>query len=761
MAPVPAAVTAPAAAPAVQQSYAYERLRMEMLRWDDNFAAAHGRQPTAADRRASKQYAPLKKQYVALRKERARAQHGAAAATGGGGGDGAGDASGGSREGASSGAVSAADADGVAEEAARRMATEARLVYMRRLVEQSGSLETSGDGMRLMDDAQLDALMRLFARHDVDMDGALTLTEFDALMRQLERGETEDGTQAEAEAVGLDWSGDATLGRRLAFQRANLNSGRDGGTIDFNELVTLLGSDLHAPASTSATFPSSSAPAFPSASASATAHRGVDLDGRKFLGAGPRGQQRLASLLVAPPGGTEAFAVRQRRSQEESYDALLVNESSSMMLEYALEQLGDSALERAKLLFEAFDSERCGSLGLTQFAALLNRAARDARAPGTAWAEDPTAPSRPPRAEVRSNRTGGRIGSSLDITGYMAARASEVSDPTPTSGGTAGAEAPASAAAAAAASLVASLDAAGRQISRLWQGDGGEAEAAAAEADAAEAAAARAAARAAAKEAASKHGQRWRLAHAGVQTTAERYLPHSQVKELFDFANITRKVDAAQGAPGRIDFNEFVSLFARGALPLSYLDTTISTDGVAGRRRDLRAVAARRLASGGVPLKPRKGRREAIRSSEARENREAHRELLLEVALERGFVNPEVDGRSLLDAADGAEEADLKEISDAFLECDVNADGVLAVTEFVAAAELLARRRGLPVPPPVVARAAFRRLNASGGGTGELDFLQWLLFMRKKLPGTEPDAEAEAEAAAAAARRSGAVSPWP
>ena len=251
MAPVPAAVTAPAAAPAVQQSYAYERLRMEMLRWDDNFAAAHGRQPTAADRRASKQYAPLKKQYVALRKERARAQHGAAAATGGGGGDGAGDASGGSREGASSGAVSAADADGVAEEAARRMATEARLVYMRRLVEQSGSLETSGDGMRLMDDAQLDALMRLFARHDVDMDGALTLTEFDALMRQLERGETEDGTQAEAEAVGLDWSGDATLGRRLAFQRANLNSGGDGGTIDFNELVTLLGSDLHSPASTS------------------------------------------------------------------------------------------------------------------------------------------------------------------------------------------------------------------------------------------------------------------------------------------------------------------------------------------------------------------------------------------------------------------------------------------------------------------------------------------------------------------------------
>ena len=131
--------------------------------------------------------------------------------------------------------------------------------------------------------------------------------------------------------------------------------------------------------------------------------------------------------------------------------------------------------------------------------------------------------------------------------------------------------------------------------------------------------------------------------------------------------------------------------------------------------------------------------------------------MLLEVAAARGFVSAEIEGRSLLDTADAAEEADLKQICDAFLECDVNTDGVLAVTEFVAAAELLARRRGLPVQSAVVARAGFRRLDASGGGTGELDFLQWLLFVRKKLPGVLLDAEAEAEAAAAAARRSGLV----
>merc|ERR1719424_1154100 len=92
-----------------------------------------------------------------------------------------------------------------------------------------------------------------------------------------------------AEAGGLDWSGDATLGTRLAFQRANLNGGGDGGTIDFNELVTLLGSDPHAPAPASAS-------AFPSASASAAAH-----------GAAPRGQQRLASLLGAPTPGLPAI----------------------------------------------------------------------------------------------------------------------------------------------------------------------------------------------------------------------------------------------------------------------------------------------------------------------------------------------------------------------------------------------------------------------------------------------------------------------
>ena len=174
------------------------------------------------------------------------------------------------------------------------------------------------------------------------------------------------------------------------------------------------------------------------------------------------------------------------------------------------------------------------------------------------------------------------------------APAAAVSDLTPVSDGTLGAAPPATTAAAAAegattaaavaaVSLVASLDAAGQHLSRLWQGDRGDAEAAA-EAAAAGAAARRAAARATAAAAANKHGQRWRLAGAGVQATTEQYLPHAQVKELFDFANITRKLDAAQGTVGRIDFNEFVSLFARGAVPLSYLDTTIGADAVAGRR---------------------------------------------------------------------------------------------------------------------------------------------------------------------------------
>ena len=67
MAPVPVAAAAPTAVPPVKQSYAYERLRRQMLQWDDNFAAAHGRQPTGTDRQASKQYVALKEQYVSLR----------------------------------------------------------------------------------------------------------------------------------------------------------------------------------------------------------------------------------------------------------------------------------------------------------------------------------------------------------------------------------------------------------------------------------------------------------------------------------------------------------------------------------------------------------------------------------------------------------------------------------------------------------------------------------------------------------------------
>lgn len=244
-------------------------------------------------------------------------------------------------------AAAAAAAAGAAEEAAWQMATEARVIYMRRLVEQSGSLETSGDGLRLLDDAQLGALMRLFARHDVDLDGALTLPEFDSLMRQLELDEIEAGAEPGAwageELGGAAWSGAAALGTRLAFQRANLSG---NGSVDFNELVILLGSDAHA---ASLKRHASSA----SASASAAAQ-----------GAAPRGQRRLASLLGAPP--EKRKVLRHISTQEETYDALLVTESSSMALEYALEQLGDSALERAKLLFEAFDSERRGSLGLAQ-----------------------------------------------------------------------------------------------------------------------------------------------------------------------------------------------------------------------------------------------------------------------------------------------------------------------------------------------------------------------------------------------------------
>lgn len=57
MTPVPGAAATSTAVPSVQQSYTYERLRRGMLQWEDNFAAAHGRQPNGADRQASGQHA--------------------------------------------------------------------------------------------------------------------------------------------------------------------------------------------------------------------------------------------------------------------------------------------------------------------------------------------------------------------------------------------------------------------------------------------------------------------------------------------------------------------------------------------------------------------------------------------------------------------------------------------------------------------------------------------------------------------------------
>ena len=240
-------------------------------------------------------------------------------------------------------------------------------------------LSTPGDGLTLLDDAQLDDLMRLFARHDADLDGGLALPEFCSLMRQLEMGdgkaEAEDGDEGGAEdgaragAGGVAGAGGGGLGARLAFQRAKLGC---SGSVDLNELVILLGSDAMAASGRRRASAGAGGPAFIAA-----------------RGAAPRGTQRLASHLGLPPGKREA--PRHVASQRETYDALLVAQSTSAALEHTLEQLGDAALERAKRLFEAFDADRRGSLGLAQFAALLNRAARNTRAPGTAWAQDPTA----------------------------------------------------------------------------------------------------------------------------------------------------------------------------------------------------------------------------------------------------------------------------------------------------------------------------------------------------------------------------------
>ena len=199
-----------------------------------------------------------------------------------------------------------------------------------------------------------------------------------------------------------------------------------------------------------------------------------------------------------------------------------------------------------------------------------------------------------------------------------------------------------------------------------------------------------------------------------MQATAEQYLPHAHVKQLFEQANLSEKADRDAGDAARIDFNELISLFVRGAIPLQYLDIRLNADARGGR--DLAAVAARRLQSGVQG----KGGHEK-KKTHAQLSQEAHRTKLLEVAVARGS-SLELDGESLLRATP---ERELELAAQVFVECDACGDGVLALDEFIVAEQTLARRRG-QAPSAMKAKAAFKRLDGLGGsqGDGVVDFVE-------------------------------------
>jgi len=78
------------------------------------------------------------------------------------------------------------------------------------------TIQAHPNGLRLLDDAQLERVVRLFARFDEDMDGQLGLQEFVLLMETLEGEAAPDAAPQEG------WRAQsAKLHRRLAFQRAD------------------------------------------------------------------------------------------------------------------------------------------------------------------------------------------------------------------------------------------------------------------------------------------------------------------------------------------------------------------------------------------------------------------------------------------------------------------------------------------------------------------------------------------------------------
>ena len=121
---VPVAAPAPAAAPAptpedevqTRVMLEYEKVRRQLLRWDDEFVATHGRPATQDEHRESRFYARLFARYKQLKREWQRG--------------------GGARGGEAAKGYEGSEAD-----EARRFQTEARMAYQKRLIDQSLSLE--------------------------------------------------------------------------------------------------------------------------------------------------------------------------------------------------------------------------------------------------------------------------------------------------------------------------------------------------------------------------------------------------------------------------------------------------------------------------------------------------------------------------------------------------------------------------------------------------------------------------------------------
>ena len=319
-------------AAAVTHAMEAATLRKFLLEWDKHFEQRKGRAATDEERRTSprriaklEEYSSLRREWQALGLPEPDSE---TLASGGSGGV----------MGVEQGAL------------ALRMAAEAHSMYLRVLMERCASLPVS-DVLSALGSDLLDGATRLFSRFDADVDGLLSQAEFSHLYSFLSEQTTAAASASEDEQQ-KDW--------RVAFRRADIGA---LGVIDLNSLVLYLQRTGQMEVLRRGEASAASSSASPPFSRAARAHAEA---------AAAQAEQHQASHLHSAENVITAARDTVVLADHKYLERLIEQSQSAKGKGYELDRLADHRmLLKAMRLFRHYDHQRRGTLDPFEFATMV------------------------------------------------------------------------------------------------------------------------------------------------------------------------------------------------------------------------------------------------------------------------------------------------------------------------------------------------------------------------------------------------------